>query len=86
MQTTYYNTHRMIWTESKNKVVDLDAYRRQVEEVRYEDEWDEPAALETGAALGRGKELERRAWALDICASLGVAVMTFSFALNMLLG
>ena len=32
MQTTYYNTHRMIWTESKNKVVDLDAYRRYIKD------------------------------------------------------
>lgn len=88
MQTTYYTTNRMIWTEKKNKVVDLSAYRRQMEEELRADEWEEPIpAVEGGAVLRRrAVEAERRAWALDVCASLGVAVMTFTFALSILLG
>ena len=85
MQTTYYDTHRMIWTKRKSNIVDLSAYRRSAEEAAWEDDgFDETAApaAETRAAMSRA---DRRAWALDICASLGVVAMTLSFALHVLL-
>ena len=81
MQTTYYETHRMIW--NKSNVVNLSAYSRDDEDELYYD--DIPGEVIPLPRTGRSAQ-DVRAWALEICASLGVVVMTLSFALNMMLG
>jgi len=71
---------------SAGKVVDLEQFRRAREGCQEAPEWD-------GLVLAQGTEeeparvhplWERRAWILDVCASLGVLVMAAAFVLRAL--
>lgn len=96
MQTIYYSTPNFIYRA--NHIVDLGEYRRklalsqegslapqpQEEEAPFQEEaWEPPALVELHP---RRRRADRRALALDICASLGVLAMTLTFTLRVLLG
>ena len=46
----------------------------------------QPRVVENTPRIRRANRRERRAWALDACASLGVLAMTLTFTLQILLG
>ena len=98
MQTVYYTTSNFI--RHQGNVVDLAEYRRKLalaqegslapqprmdwEEA--EDLWEgtEEQSLPRVEKPRRRSRLHRQAMVLDICASLGVVIMTLSFALQVL--
>ena len=87
MQTIYTTSYRL---GIRDNVVDLNAYRRRMEEQRQEDTED----LEVNPLLWAREErpVRRRAsraagisaWLLDICASAGVVAMTAAFTVSVL--
>ena len=88
MQTIYTTSYRL---GIRDNVVDLNAYRRRMEEQRQEDTED----LEVNPLLWAREErpVHRRrasraagisAWLLDICASAGVVAMTAAFTVSVL--
>ena len=94
MRTMYYKTSNFI--QHTGNLVDLDEFRRitaaaQPDSLARQPEpepWpgEEPAfrpvVLE---ATPKASRRERRAWALDACASLAVVLMTLLFALRVML-
>lgn len=97
MQTTYYQTSNFI--QHSGNMIDLTEFRRRAMAQRdslarqpQEDLWDtgeepafRPVLLEITPEERRRARRERRAWRLDVCASLAVILMTAVFALRMLL-
>ena len=86
MQTIYYSTTNFI--QHRGNLVDLDEFRWKLARARGE----EPPcpALRAPAHSPRQRDpraakRRRQVWALDACASLGVIVMTLSFALRVML-
>lgn len=99
MQTIYYHTNQFICHQ--DNVIDLEDYRRkqtlaqegslapksQPEEFYLPIEqghadWEQPALRQTRS--GRRQKL-CRAVVLDVCASLGIVVMTLTFTLRVLI-
>ena len=96
METIYYTIHRPVKQRERDNIVDLAAYRRQAEAAarradgtcgpagaHREEMWEEPASA---AEEERSPRRPLRVWALDLCASLGVVVMTIACTLRVLLG
>lgn len=98
MQTIYYTTSNFI--RHTGNLVDLDEFRRRQALAQRDSlarkpqalEWTAPAEEETlfrPQVLPRSSARSRRAhgiaWLLDACASLGVVVMTLTFALRLML-
>ena len=99
MQTLYYKTSSFI--QHSGNIIDLAEVRRRQELVRQESlarqlneaTWEQPeeepafrpVVLTITPEERRRARWERRAWRLDVCASLGVILMTLLFALRMLL-
>ena len=95
MQTVYYATSNYIRHEGN--LVDLCEFRRKLSLTREgslaprpeQDPAPRPAREEPALTLLPAGEKkgsrggERAAWVLDACASLGVIVMTLSFALSL---
>ncbi len=97
MKTIYYSTNQFI--RHQDNVIDLEEYRRrqalaqegnlapqpQREEcyplTQEEEVWERPALRK---ARSRRRN-DRRALVLDVCASLGVVVMTLTFTLRVLM-
>lgn len=89
MQTIYYTTTHFV--RHTGNVVDLEEYRRKLALTRegnlapLPEEREEPEAprLHLVAVQDRrarnSNRAARRAWALDICASMGVLLMTLTF-------
>ena len=94
MRTMYYKTSTFI--QHTGNLVDLDEFRRKTAAAQPDslarqpeaEPWlgEEPAfrpvVLE---ATPKASRRERRAWALDACASLAVVLMTLLFALRVML-
>ena len=93
MQMIYYSTTNFI--QHRGNLVDLDEFRWKLARARGEEQPDreeEPPcpALRVPAHAPRQRDpraarRRRQVWALDACASLGVIVMTLSFALRVML-
>ena len=94
MQTIHYTTTHFV--RHTGNVVDLEEYRRKLALTRegnlapLPEEREEPEAprLHLVALQDRrarnSNRAARRAWALDICASMGVLLMTLTFTLRVL--
>ncbi|MEA4933736.1 MAG: hypothetical protein VB071_09230 [Lawsonibacter sp.] len=99
MQTIYYNTNQFI--RHQDNVIDLEEYRRkqmlaqegslapqpQPEELylpieKEKSVWEQPVLQEMRP---RRRRKSCRAVVLDVCASLGIVVMTLTFTLRVLL-
>lgn len=91
MQTMYYTTTNFI--RHTGNLVDLDEFRRKLALAQQS---QRPAVLPEAAPAPvrtapeaprprRSARRDRRAWTLDACASLGVIVMTLTFALRVML-
>ena len=94
MRTMYYKTSNFI--QHTGNLVDLDEFRRktaaaqpdslarqpEAEPYPAEEPAFRPVVLEITPKASRR---ERRAWALDACASLAVVLMTLLFALRVML-
>ena len=99
MQTMYYKTSNFI--QHSGNVIDLtelrrrqaaaqrDSLARQPEAAYLPEERSEPefrpVVLTMSSAQRRRARRERRAWRLDVCASLAVILMTAAFLLRMAL-
>ena len=96
MQTIYYTTNSFVRREGN--VIDLNEYRRRMEQdnickAREEEPLPCPiheifpgaSRMLTPEQLRRRRRV-RQAWTLDICASLGVVIMTAAFTVRVLLG
>lgn len=99
MQTMYYKTSNFI--QHSGNVIDLaelrrrqaaaqrDSLARQPEAPYIPEEPEEPGfrpvVLTMSPARRRRAAWERRAWRLDICASLAVILVTAAFLLRMVL-
>lgn len=98
MQTMYYKTSSFI--QHTGNIIDLTELRRRQATVQQdclarqlqEDLWESeeesafhPVVLTLSPEERRRARQERRAWRLDICASLSIILMTALFALRMLL-
>lgn len=97
MQTMYYKTSNFI--EHSGNVIDLDELRRRQTaaqrdslarqpEAAYipeEEPGFRPVVLTMSRAQRRRAWQERRAWRLDVCASVAVILMTAAFLLQMIL-
>lgn len=94
MQTVYYATSNFIRHEGN--LVDLSEFRRKLSLTQegslapslepHSQPAPAPKPQLTVLPSTRKKQVrhgERAAWVLDACASLGVIVMTLSFALNL---
>lgn len=88
MQTIYTTSYRL---GVREKVVDLNAYRRLLEQPEEEPREDlevSPLLWEREDRPGQRPPLRRAArfgaWALDICASAGVLAMTLAFTVHIL--
>ena len=93
MQTIYTTSYRLGMRE---KIVDLNAYRRQLEQSMEADEeeievapllWAREARSESEdiRPVRRSRRVARAsAWVMDICASAGVLAMTAVFSLQIL--
>ena len=85
MQTRYYATENFI--RHTDNVVDLTEYRRRLEQARQEQApEDAPAALLPPAVQPEPPRRKRLSPAavLDLCASVGVVLMTLAFTLQIL--
>ena len=97
MQIMYYKTSNFI--EHTGNIIDLDELRRRQTaaqrdslarqlEAAYipeEEPGFRPVVLTMSRAQRRRAWQERRAWRLDVCASLAVILMTAAFLLQMIL-
>lgn len=99
MQTMYYKTSNFI--RHTGNIIDLNELRRKQAAIAQRDSlarqpdadaWyleEEPAfrpmVFTFSPEERRCARRERRAWRLDVCASLAVIVMTLTFALRMVL-
>lgn len=99
MQIMYYKTSNFI--EHSGNIIDLDELRRrrtaaqrdslarQPEAAYIPEEQEEPGfrpvVLTMSRAQRRRAWQERRAWRLDVCASVAVILMTAAFLLQMIL-
>lgn len=97
MQTIYYKTSHFI--QHSGNLVDLGEYRRrlalaQTDSLARKPEqpvWsqeEEPAfrpVVLPNPPARRHSRCRRRAWALDVCASLSVVLMTLAFVLRVML-
>lgn len=98
MQTMYYKTSNFI--QHTGNIIDLTELRRKRELAQRDslarqpeaEAWyleEEPAfrpvVLTATPEERRRARRERRAWRLDVCASLAVIAMTLAFALRMIL-
>lgn len=94
MQTVYYATSNYIRHEGN--LVDLSEFRRKLTLTQEGslaprlEHHSQPAPVQKpqltllpSTGKKRGRRREWAAWVLDACASLGVIVMTLSFALNL---
>lgn len=89
MQTVYYKTSNFI--QHEGNVVDLEEFRRRLDLAQRDslarqpeecsDSAFRPVVLTMSKEERRRARRERRAWALDACASLAVVVMTLAFVL-----
>ena len=85
MQTMYYTTSNFV--RHTGNVVDLNEYRRELAAAQYrqEEPEEENAPAEVLPRPRRsGERRERRGMLLDMCASMGVLVMTITFTLYVL--
>ena len=94
MQTIYYTTTNFV--RHTGNVVDLGEYRRKLALAQEGNLAPQPQAqeMEESPALHlvteaprrsrRTERADRRAWTLDICASMGVLLMTLTFTLRVL--
>lgn len=85
MQTLYYSTAN--WTRHTNNIVDLEQYRRKLSQAE-DSQPEEPELIllpqSSAPRARRSQRLRRRALLLDACASMGILVMTLTFALRAL--
>ena len=88
MQTVYYTTNNFV--RHTGNVVDLSEYRRklaaaQSQQVDWQEQEEvaEPAAVAPRPRRSRQRR-EQRGLMLDMCASMGVLVMTLTFTLHVL--
>ncbi|MGO5023598.1 hypothetical protein ACTQ4E_10945 [Lawsonibacter sp. LCP25S3_G6] len=94
MKTVYYATSNFIRHEGN--LVDLSEFRRKLALTQEGslapklEHHSQPAPVQKpqltllpSTGKKRGRRREWAAWVLDACASLGVIVMTLSFALNL---
>ena len=93
MQTIYTTSYRLGMRE---KIVDLNAYRRQLEQSMEADEeeievepllWareDKPACEDSRPVRRNRRAARAGAWVMDICASAGVLAMTLAFTVTIL--
>lgn len=90
MQTLYYTTSNFI--RHTDNVVDLSEYRRRLERMQADrlgwQEWEDAQESEPAEIQSRprrcGQRRERTAALLDVCASMGILVMTLTFTVYML--
>ena len=86
MQTLYYSTSN--WIRHTDNIVDLEQYRRKLsqDDNHHPVESTKLIVLPQSSAprTRRSQKLRRRALLLDTCASVGVMVMTLTFALRAL--
>lgn len=94
MRTMYYKTSNFI--QHTGNLVDLDEFRRKTAAAQPDslarqpepEPWpgEEPAFRPVVLEITpKASRRERRAWALDACASLAVVLMTLLFALRVML-
>lgn len=85
MQTLYYSTAN--WNRHTSNIVDLEQYRRKLSQTE-DSQPEEPKLLllpqSSAPRARRSQRLRRRALLLDACASMGILVMTLTFALRAL--
>ena len=85
MQTLYYSTSN--WIRHTDNIVDLEQYRRKLSKAEdSQTETSEQTLLPQSAAprVRRSRQARRHALFLDACASMGILVMTLTFALRAL--
>ena len=86
MQTLYYSTSN--WIRHTDNIVDLEQYRRKLSKAEdsQTEETSEQTLLPQSAAprVRRSRQARRHALFLDSCASMGILVMTLTFALRAL--
>ena len=86
MQTLYYSTSN--WIRHTDNIVDLEQYRRKLSKAEdsQTEETSEQTLLPQSAAprVRRSRQARRHALFLDACASMGILVMTLTFALRAL--
>ena len=86
MQTLYYSTSN--WIRHTDNIVDLEQYRRKLSKAEdsQTEETSEQTLLPQSAAprVRRSLQARRHALLLDACASMGILVMTLTFALRAL--
>ena len=90
MQTLYYTTNNFV--RHTDNIVDLSEYRRKLERMQADRlGWQEFEDPEEGEAVEiqprprrSAQRRERTAALLDMCASMGILVMTLTFTVYML--
>lgn len=91
MQTIYTTSYRL---GVRDNIIDLNAYRRQLEQNMEEPAedievepllWAREECQEASRPLRRSQRAARAgAWMMDICASAGVLAMTLAFTVTIL--
>ncbi|MGI5934474.1 MAG: hypothetical protein ACOX7A_06715 [Lawsonibacter sp.] len=86
MQTLYYSTAN--WIRHTDNIVDLEQYRRKLSQAENSQPEEGPELIvlpqSSAPRPRRSQRLRRRALILDACASMGILVMTLTFALRAL--
>ena len=86
MQTLYYSTSN--WIRHTDNIVDLEQYRRKLSQPEDHQPAEGPELIvlpqPSAPRTRRSQRLRRRALLLDAWASMGVLVMTLTFALRAL--